>query len=287
MRRPNFFILGAPKCGTTALAEFLSTHPSVFFSDPKEPHFFSADINSRHRVDTLVAYERLFAGQREDHKVIAEGSVHYLQSAVAVKSILDYSPDARFLVMLRNPVDLALSWHSEAQYSEYETERDFEKAWTERVEGGAVFRGKGDPDLMNYGKVASIGSQLKALFDIVPNERVKVILHEDFSADNSLVYRDVLSFLGLEDDGRVDFPRVNESKHVRSFFLMGIGHRVAQIKRALGINFGTGILEKANVKRAPRASVSPELRVRMIKRFSSEVDLLENLLGKDLSSWRC
>lgn len=103
-QRPNFFILGAPKAGTTAMAQWLSEHPDVFMSAIKEPQFFNADHGGGFEGG-LAEYLKLFAAASARHRVIGEGTVWYLYSRVAVKTILDVSPSARFLVMLRNPVD--------------------------------------------------------------------------------------------------------------------------------------------------------------------------------------
>ncbi|NJO14781.1 MAG: sulfotransferase [Thioploca sp.] len=60
MKKPNFFIVGAPKCGTTALSEYLSSHPNVFMSYPKEPHYFSTDMPNKRSSSSLEDYLQLF-----------------------------------------------------------------------------------------------------------------------------------------------------------------------------------------------------------------------------------
>jgi hypothetical protein len=99
VRRPNFFILGAPKCGTTSLARWVGEHPSVFICPEKEPHFFNTD--DRHRgVEAIVDYEALFSGAQEQHVAIGEASVWYLSSLEAVPNILRYEPAAKFIVLV-------------------------------------------------------------------------------------------------------------------------------------------------------------------------------------------
>ncbi len=98
--RPNFFILGAPKCGTTSIAAWLGQHPAIFIPAMKEPNFFNTDINQPpiYGVETLDEYEALFAPATTAHHAIGEASVFYLTSAVAVANILRYQPAARFIV---------------------------------------------------------------------------------------------------------------------------------------------------------------------------------------------
>src|SRR5690606_30582215 len=84
MTRPNLFIVGAPKCGTTAWVEYLSSHPEIFFCDPKEPHFFNTDIPNFRWVRSLDEYLKLFvrAGSK---KVVGEASILYLYSQEAAE----------------------------------------------------------------------------------------------------------------------------------------------------------------------------------------------------------
>ena len=88
-RRPDFFILGAPKCGTTALSEYLRRHPRVFVSRPKEPHYFCADFDYYYAPGqrTEEHYLRLFAEADEGHLAVGEASVWYLYSEDAARNI--------------------------------------------------------------------------------------------------------------------------------------------------------------------------------------------------------
>ena len=70
--KPNFFIIGAPKCGTTALSEYLRSHPSVLISEPKEPHYFSTDIDTRYAIRDLEGYRACYAGASAAHQLIGE-----------------------------------------------------------------------------------------------------------------------------------------------------------------------------------------------------------------------
>ena len=94
VRKPNFFIIGAPKCGTTSLATWLSGHPNVFMSAVKEPHFFNTD--DRRFISTLEAYENLFRAASSDHCAVGEASVWYLSSTEAVRNILALSTGRAF-----------------------------------------------------------------------------------------------------------------------------------------------------------------------------------------------
>jgi len=116
---------------------WLSEHPHIFMSPMKEPHFFNGD--DRQAVGTLDRYEALFCSAREEHLAVGEASVWYLSSAEAVPAILRYQPEAKFVVMIRNPIEMAPSLHGEMVLSGHECEWRFSTAWTlqdERRQGG-------------------------------------------------------------------------------------------------------------------------------------------------------
>ena len=84
--QPNLFIVGAPKCGTTAWVEYLSTHPDVYFSPVKEPLHFCTDFPGFRAYPDRTAYEALFANSGSA-RVRGEASVMYLFSMAAAKEI--------------------------------------------------------------------------------------------------------------------------------------------------------------------------------------------------------
>ncbi|MGH8212324.1 MAG: sulfotransferase, partial [Rhodanobacteraceae bacterium] len=98
--KPDFFIVGAPRCGTTWLYRHLSMHPRVFVSAQKEPHYFNTDSRFRW-IETAGDYESLFRDAPADAQAVGEASVLYLHSAVAAANILRYQPQARFIAMVR------------------------------------------------------------------------------------------------------------------------------------------------------------------------------------------
>ena len=114
MMKPSIFVLGAPKCGTTTLAGYFHEHPLILAAKPKEPHYFCKDIKAGGLpVSSDEKYiQTFFAGIDRSTIAAVDTSVWYLYSEVAVHEILDFNPDARFLVMIRNPVNMVWSLHS-------------------------------------------------------------------------------------------------------------------------------------------------------------------------------
>ena len=80
--KPNFFVVGGPKCGTTAMVEFLRTHPEVFISEPKEINFFADNLPKIKFVEKLQDYLNLFK-KAVNYKIIGDASIFYMFSEIA------------------------------------------------------------------------------------------------------------------------------------------------------------------------------------------------------------
>ena len=300
MRQPNFFIVGAPKCGTTALSEYLREHPRAFVSQPKEPHYFSRDFPYYYAPGhaTLQHYLQLYADAPEDALAVGEASVWYLYSQRAVPGILEFAPDARLIAMVRNPVDLVPSLHSQMRYMRDEDEPELERAWElqgARAQGRNLPRTCRVPEFLLYGRAAMLGEQVGRLLEAAPAGQVKVIVFDDFRDDTLRVWTEVLDFLGLPDDGRREFPTVNANKQHRAESLARFTQRPprALVKVAKGVKRVTGIrrlgilqrLRQRNRVTATRREVSPEFRSTLKAYFREDVEHLSELLDRDLTEW--
>jgi hypothetical protein len=299
MRKPNFFIVGAPKCGTTAMSEYLRSHPAIFMSIPKEPSYFAEDFPGVQYVKTLDDYQRLFS-QAKDCAVIGEASPSYMFSKVAIGRILQYQPDAKFLVMLRRQTEMLPSYHSQLCYSSVEDEQDFQRAWVlqdERREGRSIPPDCREPAFLQYAEMASYSDQLERLRGLVPGENLHIVLFDDLVRDPAAVYRGILAFLGVEDDGRAEFPILNSRKSAKSRFMKRWLHLPpAWAKRFLVKSAGTrlhnalvaihSVLLRANTVSVERTQLDPAFRDELIRFFEVDVSRLEEMLGRDLSAWR-
>ncbi len=296
---PNFFLVGAPKCGTTALYEYLRLHPRVFMPVVKEPHFFAKDLGTYPRAKTLEEYIELFAARTDDHLRVGEASVYYLRSAVAIANIREYNPDAKLIAMFRNPVDMVYSLHSQLLYVSEETIDDFETAWRlqeRRRLGLDLPRAIRSPLLVQYREVGQFGTQTQRMLSIFPPSQVKVILYDDFTASPQRVYDEVIEFLDLPHDSRTVFPRINENKRarvawVKQFFQKppaALRSAVRSLKRAVGGDTISAVKTKLvefNTLKERRPPMPPALRAELVETFRDEVALLSQLLNRDLRHW--
>lgn len=298
MKRPNFFIVGAPKCGTTALCEYLRQHPQIFISDPKEPHFFAEDMPRLRYVKSLQQYLSLFSKAIDVHRAVGEGSVGYLYSKVALQGIAEFTPDARIIVMVRNPIDMVYSMHNQFVYARWEDEPDFERAWglqEERMKGKGIPSGCRVPSLLQYRSAGMLGSHITKLFGIFPKENVYIGVFDDLVQDPRGLYQSIIRFLGLDDDSRESFPKINESKIYRSGVAAWAFNWLKPIilppVLLLRSKSGLDLLpllrrtEVANVKQHSRPLMNEDTRVRLANEFRGDIEILSNLLDRDLMYW--
>jgi hypothetical protein len=292
MRRPNVFLIGAPKCATTALAGWLKGHPQVFMCVPKEPYFFSVDIRSPRAVETIRQYEALFQNAKPGHVAVGEASTTYLRSREAVPRISRYSPGARFIVCLRNPVEMVASVHSQLYKGGRETEPCLEKAWAlqnARRKGRCIPTLCTEPADLQYADMCRLGAQVERLLESVKRDQIFFVLLDDLRENPRDTYCSVLRFLDLPDDVRNNFPvinvRVEPRWHAVSRFLAG-AHRV---KRVLGVTRSTGVgtvIGALNNRRPKNNQGTLEpLRRELQDLYRNDVEKLAAILGRDLRHW--
>lgn len=306
-----FFLVGAPRCGTTAMSRYLRKHPGICFSVPKETHYL-AYAPEMPLAQLRETYLQTFFPHRvpQQHRLLGDGSVSMLYSDLAIQRALALDPDARFLAMVRNPLELVPSYHQRLLYVLDEDVRELGEAWRLqglRARGERIPRSCRDPRVLQYAEIGRLGERIARLFELAGRERCLVIVHDDFRTETAKVYEQVLSFLGLEHDGRAHFPRRLESRTFRSHAL----HRLlvrpplplakavlrAKVKKERARTAGE-TRQKPWLKRvrsrllawnsisSPPAALSPALRDELRETFHDDVEQLGRLLARDLSHWR-
>jgi hypothetical protein len=295
-RMPNLFIVGAPKCGTTALTRYLRHHPDVFVAR-KELHYFGQDLTFRNKQRlTLPEYLAFYDGALTQ-RYRCDSSVWYMSSTTAAKEIAEAAPGARLIVMLRNPVDMLYSLHSELLFQGDEDIPDFAEALDaeeDRREGRRIPPDSDIPWALQYRDIARFSAQIERFFGTFDTTSVHVILYDELAADPGLIYRRLLEFLEIDPEVVPEFPVVNSNKIVRSPFvrqflryppepLRRIGRlalRTQESRRSFGKR-----LVLANTTNKARQTLDPQLRARLEEEFVPEVEHLAELIGRDLSSW--
>jgi hypothetical protein len=290
---PNLFIVGAPKAGTTSLHTYLARHPEAFMCDPKEPHYFSSvtalpawrgqagavtDPNTGRLVAPTVtaesAYTSLFAGAG-GCRVIGESSTSYLADPEACHRIRETVPDARIIIMIRDPVERAVSHHLMYVREGWET-RSLEQAIDEELREGA-------PWAYAYLRNGRYHGDIKRYLDAF-GDRVLVIVLEDFVCDVAEGMAPVWEFLGLPP---VD---IGEARAVNAHTVPRNRVVATAMRHDLAWTVGRRLLPRrirhrvrdATLAPAEKPAVAGELRRRLVDYYGEDVAATEQLLGQSL-----
>lgn len=293
---PNFFIIGAPKCATSAMHAYLAEHPQVFMSHIKEPHYFSDDLIMRSQRRSLPDYLALFE-DAGDALIAGESSVFYMLSEKAAENIHRYQPGAKLLVMLRDPAEVVASHHNQILYEGHETEKDLRRALAleeERREKHGEGPYRIADRVLHYSDMVRFHQQIERYLKLFPREQMHVVFYEDVLADLPGVYRGILEFLGVDPDFRPEFPVQNARKEMRSRkvdgFLRNTPDWVTRLARVVlpGRLLRRKILWKlrlANTRFIDREPVSADIRHSIMTAIKSDVEALSALLHRDLQHW--
>ena len=301
-RRPNFFIIGAPKSGTTSLYEYLEGHPDVFMSPVKEPFYFSVDVSTgaRHRLRYApghAEYLELFANAGEQARV-GEASTTYLVSHEAPSLVKAFAPDALLIAMLRNPVEMVQSLHNERVSQGAEPITDLEEALAadddrragRRLPPGATPLGAVYRDNARYGE------QLERWLAFFDRDRLHTVVFDDFTADTVGQFAQVLSAMGVDADYRpASFGARNASHRLRRGPIRAVleSRPTAFVRRralpaVVGEDRAARLARRFRHSRVvrrdnPRQPIADDLRRRLEDDFAPDVARLSELLGRDMA----
>ncbi len=292
MKRPNFFIIGAPKCGTTSLASWLAEHPNVYIPTAKEINYFCYDLSIVGKPKNEKEYILFFKKVPYKVTAIGDASVSYCISDVAIKNIEMFSSSSpKYIFMIRNPIEMSYALHRE-NLCWGEDEVDFRKAWylsPYRRRGLKLPKGTFERKMFDYQNTCKLGFILSRIYEQVPRERVLVLVLDDIKKNPRKEYIKILEFLGIPDDGRTHFPVLNPSKTIRWRFLRNMVRRIGRMRDRLGLPpLGRGIftaLMRFTTKPEPREPLPEDFTSEMREFYRKDVELLSRLIHRDLSHW--
>jgi Sulfotransferase family len=304
---PEFFIVGHPKSGTTALYEMLRSHPQIYMPELKEPWFFGEDMRARFQParsgavpETLEQYLALFeaagAGQRA-----GEASSSYLRSSCAAEKIAELRPDARIIAVLREPASFLRSLHLQLLRDHVETRRDLREALAlepERRAGRSIPRSSHLPQMLLYSDHVRYVQQLRRYRAAFAPEQVLVLIYDDFRADNAGTLRRVQRFLDVDETPVEPLDANISTRQMRSQRLddlvngvsVGRGPVSRTIKAAVKAVSSDRLRERAlrltrhKLIYEQPPPVDPQLMAELRARFHGEVVALSEYLDRDLVS---
>jgi len=227
---PNFFIIGAARSGTTALAQILRQHPDAFVTQPKEPSFLAFaekevaftgpgdDVSiNRVAITDRDKYLSLYqsAGAKACRGDASVSTLYYSDHSVA--TLQRYFPEAKLVVILRDPAARAFSAYSYQRARGLEPCDDFRDALdreADRIRSGWHH-------IWHYMSMGRYAGQLAPFLETFGANRVKILFYEELNRDPVGVGRSLFEFLGLDPTAAVDLEPVNVSGEPRSRLLQG------------------------------------------------------------------
>lgn len=287
---PNFLIVGGARCGTTSLYHWLHQHPDVFLPSVKEPTYFV------HGYDLFDwdQYRSLFRAA-QGRRAVGEASIAYLVAPESASWIRRELGVVKIIVLLRHPVQRAVSLYSWMAQEGYEWLQPFERALAEedRRYGDDTFRKRCLEYFWSYMYFRSglYYEQVKRYLDTFGSDSVRVYLFEALTQSPLDVYRDVCRFLGVSDTFLPLFTRQNPSRIPRSIRLQCLLrhiHETAQSFPGPGRRPLRGLATaamNANLRAAGAWPLSASLRQNLVARYREDIVKLGHLLGRDLSTW--
>lgn len=308
---PDFFIVGAAKAGTTSIAEYLAMHPQIYMSPVKEPHFFATDINKDELREIVKRrlkaqnLESVFEGKKTLHRAYitdknqylrlfeksgnaitaGEASPSYLYSKTAANEIFKFNPQAKIIILLREPVSRAWSQYLMDLRLAF-TRKSFEDALAE--DAASEKSGWGSRSL--YRELGLYASQVERYLLQFPREQILILLYDEMVSDTTGMLKKIFAFLGVDAGFRPpDVVKKNTASVPRNRFmqrLLAMDVVRVRLRTALG---DSGL--KAGIKkllyRAPQQKHPSAQTVQQLKPFFREdINRLEKLTGIDLSAWK-
>ena len=300
VRRPNFFLLGAAKSGTTSIAQYLDQHPEIFVAKPKEPNFFAFEPESKPHCEGPASAERLYelllkysvtsttdylklfesAGQEV---ALGEASVRYLYESRSAARIAAFAPDAKLIVVLRDPVDRLHSHYHMNVRKHIEPE---ELSAALQAEDERVRQGWGWD--WHYRRVGMYARQLQEYLRHFQRSQLLVLFHADLQSEPRKVIRQIFQHLNVSDDFQPDFSHrafVGETPRWRLLRrLIRDDSLVKSVtKQIVPRSLRKSIADWTESKnRQPIPQLDPRLRQTLHGQFAEDHEQLANLLGREL-----
>lgn len=295
MIEPNFFIVGAAKSGTTSLWSYLRQHPQIYMPEIKEPSFFS--FHYKHKL-TYEKYLSLFSGVLEKKaKVIGEASHAYLTSPESAALIRESYPDAKFIIILRNPIDRAFSLYQWMVREGYEWIYPFEKALEIEEERtfDEEFRYNNPQYYYNYLYYRSglYSNQIERYVKLFKKDRIKFLIFDDFKKNTLSNIKEIYHFLEVDSNFYPEVSIKNKMEYPFSVLLQFFfRNKFNRIMRKIGIS--KSIRKKIvscamdiniYIGSAKKEILSVKTKKNLTSRYHNDIMMTSNLIERDLGIW--
>jgi hypothetical protein len=310
---PNFFIVGAPKAGTTSLYYYLSQHPDVYMSPIKEPNYFATEIRAENispqwqawaqkENDSLQQYlrgsmrEKRFGGlvsnwfdylklfqNANREKAIGEASVCYLWSRTAARNIASTTSNPKIIMVLRNPVDRAFS-----QYKQAVTNGLVGSSFREQVRR-SLNRKTDKLELLNpFLEFGLYHEQVKRFTELFPAQNLRVYLYEEYRQAPAETLADVFRFLEVDPQFLPDLSKKHLQTRMPRF--VWVSHKLKQhgawsrLKGAVPATL-VPVVQKLVFRNEQTAEIDRADRLYLSDYYREDVSRLATLIRRNLDGW--
>lgn len=296
MKKPNFFIVGAPKCGTHAMYTFLKAHPEIFMPERKEFQYFATDLVKGTQYELTEEKYLSYFQMAKDEKRLGEASTWYLYSKKAASNIKKFSPHAKIIIMLRHPIEMMYSYWLHNLYYGHENVPDFTRAVELeecRKSGKQIPANLRIPvELLYYKEIAKFAEQVERYLKIFGRDNVRIILQEELKRNPYSCYRNVLEFLEVNPNFVPKFGTIYPRKKPRSLFLNNLLNHPPFVlnaskkfipkpmRRKIG-----WVIRRLNTEVNPKDEIPRGFKSKLLKEFRGDIEKLMELTGIDLSHW--
>ena len=301
----DFFLVGGPKSGTTSIHQYFMHHPEVFVPQCKEPNFYASDLpNIRGRISNHSDYKKLFDHKQKSKFIMGECSPTYLMSDAAHAEIYNDHPEAKIIAILRNPVDLFFSEHSQLLFSMYEDITDPLKAWKtqgkrEHISEKQFFYK--ELKLLDYKKTCSHYHNVKKYLELFGEEKVLILLFDDIKSHDKFLKR-ICEFLKIEYLTNIPFESINKRKtHNNNFLIRLLIHprnkflsKLHSWARTLIATSNIQLIRQldtiaryliSKLSKEEKIKISSNSWFKVYDDLKDEIESVENLLGRKLPNW--
>lgn len=295
---PNFFVVGAQKSGTTTIYALMRQHPELFLPELKESHYFSlpapdhifSDLAAERMNQTAVrsfeAYQALF--KNAGPQLRGEVCPTYLYPEFSAKRISKAVPDAKIVIMLRNPVDRSFSAYRHMKARGAEKASTFDEALaleTAHIDDGWQ-------DMGHYSRASRYFEQVKRYYDCFSSERIYITKFDDFVKDPISETNKVLEFLGVSPLPPTATIRQTNKTHVieNGFLKNALANRrygIETLRKLLPSRYRGQLKEwLMNQLAAKPEKITDATRETLKASFLSDIENLEKLTKISFNDWK-
>lgn len=273
--KPNFFILGAAKSGTTFLYNTLIHHPDIFFPTEKEPSFLSSHFDKH--INSTAKYFELFDDVKNEKK-IGEASPNYLPDPYSPRILKGLFPDAKFIIVLRNPADRAYSLYVNLRRYGHEFYNTFEQALLAEDQrlNSQKFKEKNQYFYhFLYFNSGLFGEQIKRYFDLFKKEQFHIITLNQLKNNFEETIRNILIF--LEVDANLSLTQGDQHKGYDICF-----PPLQIFQRKLPRQYRKYLDPLVSLNKTKTKPINLETRAKLMQKYEDDLTLLYELTNIEL-----